>query len=144
MPCRNRDNWGKFLPNTPNTSLSHPSLFFGGSDPEEPIGEPPEIYEDSITEEEQENIPLETMDEHKNGIGDAERIEGSFPIQETNGDMKMKNISPSALPHFHGLTTEYPDTFLIEFDVLCQTYDYAEDEQNLKLFPSTLKDAALR
>lgn len=41
MPHRNRDNLGKFLPNTPTTSHSHPSLFFGGSDPEEPIGEPP-------------------------------------------------------------------------------------------------------
>ena len=144
MPHRNKDNSRKFLPNTPNTSLSHPSLFFGGSDLEEPIGEPPEIYEDPITKEEQENIPLETMAEHRNGIGEEERIKGAFPIRETNGDMKMKNISPSALPHFHGLTIEDPDTFLFEFVVLCRTYDYAEDEQKLKLFPSTLKDAALR
>ena len=55
------------------------------------------------------------MVEHRNGIGDEERIEGAFPIRETNGDMKMKNISPSALPHFHGLTTEDPNTFLFEF-----------------------------
>ena len=55
----------------------------------------------------------------------------------------MKNISPSTLPHFHGLTTEDPDMFLFEFVVLCRTYDYAEDEQKLKLFSSTLKDAAL-
>jgi len=48
MPRRNRDKTGKFLPNTPTTSLSHPSLF-GDSDLEEPIGEPPEIYEDPIT-----------------------------------------------------------------------------------------------
>ena len=61
-------------PTPPNTSLSHPSLFFGGRDLEESIGEPPEIYEDPITEEEQENIPLETMAEHRNGIGDEERI----------------------------------------------------------------------
>eukprot|EP00253_Pinus_taeda_P014105 PITA_14105 len=58
--------------------------------------------------------------------------------------MKMKNISPSSLPHFHGLTSEDPDTFLFEFAVLCRTYDYTEDEQKLKPFPSTLKDAALR
>jgi len=56
---------------------------------------------------------------------------------------KMKKISPSALPHFHGLTTEDSDTFLFEFVVLCRTYDYEEDEQKLKLFPFTLKDAAL-
>ena len=128
MPCRNRDNTGKFLPNTPTTSLSHPSLFFGGRDPEEPIGEPLEIYEDPITKEEQENIPPKTMAKHKNGIGNAERIEGTFPIRETNGDTKMKNISPSTLPHFHGLTTKDSDTFLFEFDVLFRNYDYAEDD----------------
>jgi len=144
MPRRNRDKIGKFLPNTPTTSLSHPSLFFGDSDPEEPIGEPPKIYEDPITEEELENTPSEAMVENRNGRREDERIEGAFPIRETNGDMKMKNISPSALPHFHGLTTEDPDTFLFEFFVLCRTYDYTEDEKKLKLFPSTLKDAALR
>ena len=80
MPCRNRGNTGKFFPNTPTTSLGHPSLLFGGSDPNEPIGEPPEIYEGPIIEEEREKIPLETMAEHRNGIGDDKRIEGSFPI----------------------------------------------------------------
>ena len=66
MPRRNRDNLGKFLPNTPTTSQSNPSLFFSGSDPEEAIGEPPEIYEDPIVEEEEETIPPETMAENKN------------------------------------------------------------------------------
>jgi hypothetical protein len=144
MPRRNRDNSGKFLPNTPTTSHSHPSLFFGGSDQEEPLGEQPEIFEEPIGEEEEENIPPETMAENRNARGNGERVEGTFPIRETNGDTKMKNISPSALPHFHGLTTEDPDTFLFEFVVICRTYDYAEDEKKLKLFPSTLKDAALR
>ena len=144
MPHRNKDNLGKFLPNTPTTSLSHPSLFFGGSDLEEPIGEPIEIYEDPITEEEQETIPPETMAENRNVKGNGERIEGAFPIGETNGDTKMKNISPLTLPHFHGLTTEDPDTFFFEFVVLCQTYDYAVDEKKLKLLPSTFKDATLR
>ena len=83
------------------------------------------------------------MADNRNGRDDEERIEGTFPIRETNGDMKMKNISPSALPHFHGLTTEDPDTFLFEFVVFCRTYYYTEDEQKLKRFPSTLKDAAL-
>ena len=84
------------------------------------------------------------MAEQKNARGNGESIEGTFPIRETNGDTKMKNISPLSLPHFHGLTTEDPDTFLFEFVVIYRTYDYAEDEQKLKLFPSTLKDAALR
>ena len=83
------------------------------------------------------------MAKNRNARGNGERIEGTFPIWKTNGDTKMKNISPSALPHFHGLTIEDPNTFLFEFVVICQTYDYAEDEQKLKLFPSTLKDAAL-
>eukprot|EP00253_Pinus_taeda_P025274 PITA_25274 len=82
------------------------------------------------------------MAENINARGNGERIEGTFPIRETNGDTKMKNISPSALPHFHGLTTEDPDTLLFEFDVICRTYDYVEDEQKFKLFPSTLKDVA--
>ena len=29
MPCRNRDNIGKYLPNAPTTSHNQPSLFFG-------------------------------------------------------------------------------------------------------------------
>ena len=83
------------------------------------------------------------MDENRNDRGNRERIEGAFPIKETNGDTKMKNISPSALPHFHGLTIEYLNTFLFEFVFICRTYDYTNDEKNLKLFPSTLKDATL-
>ena len=55
----------------------------------------------------------------------------------------MKNISPLDLTHFHGLTTEDPDTFLFEFVVIFRTYDYVEDEQKLNLFPSTLNDATL-
>ena len=125
MPHRNRDNSGNFFPDTPTASHSQPSLFFGGYDQEEPLGEQPDIFEEPIGEEEEENIPLEPMVESINGRGNGERIEGTFPIWETNGDTKMKNISPSALPHFHGLTTEDPDTFLFEFVVICQTYDYA-------------------
>jgi len=55
----------------------------------------------------------------------------------------MKNISPSTLPHFHGLTTEDPNTFLFQFVVICRTYGYTDDEKKLKLFPSTLRDATL-
>jgi len=52
------------------------------------------------------------------------RNEGAFCIRETNGDNRMKNISPSSLPHFHGLNSEDPDTLLFEFVVICRTYDY--------------------
>ena len=80
---------------------------------------------------------------NQNDKGDRERIGSAFPIRETNGDTKMKNISPSTLPHFHGLTIEDPDTFLFEFVVICQTYDYTDDEKKLKICPSTLRYATL-
>jgi len=81
------------------------------------------------------------MAENRNARGNGERIEGTFSIWETNGDTKMKIISPLALPHFDGLTTEDPDTFLFEFSTIYRTYDYAENEKKFELFPSTLKYA---
>ena len=56
----------------------------------------------------------------------------------------MKNIPASSLPTFYGKSTEDPDTFLFEFDILCRSYNYLHDAQKLKLFPATLKDSALR
>jgi hypothetical protein len=49
-----------------------------------------------------------------------------FPISDipTRGVAPMKNIPLSALPNFHGLSTEDPDEFLFEFDILCRSYDY--------------------
>ena len=61
-----------------------------------------------------------------------------------NTQVQMKNISPSALPHFYGKVHEDPDSFLFEFDILCRSYDYSTDAQKLRLFPATLKDSALR
>jgi hypothetical protein len=37
------------------------------------------------------------------------------------------------------MITEDPDAFLFEFDILCQSYNYVDDAQKLKLFPATLK-----
>ena len=56
----------------------------------------------------------------------------------------MKNIPPSALPHFHGMSSEDLDSFLFEFDILCRGYNYVRDAQKLKFFLATLKDSALR
>jgi hypothetical protein len=67
-----------------------------------------------------------------------------FPIRESNGETKMKNINPYALPHFHGIVYEYFDTFLFYFSLICKTYDYIIYEKKLKRFPSTLKDSTLR
>jgi len=55
----------------------------------------------------------------------------------------MKNISPTYLPHFHGLTFEDIERFMFEFSIIYKTYDYTSDEQKLKLFPTTLKDVTL-
>jgi len=41
-----------------------------------------------------------------------------FPISDIRGEAPMKNITLSALSFFQGLTIEYPNTFLFEFDVL--------------------------
>jgi hypothetical protein len=56
----------------------------------------------------------------------------------------MKNIPPSVLPNFFGLTTEDPDSFMFEFDIVCRTYGYTSDAQKLRLFPATLKGYALK
>ena len=67
-----------------------------------------------------------------------------FPILDEDTTATMKIISPSILPNFRGLRSEYPETFLFEFEVLCRSYDYLLDSQKLKLFPATLKDASLK
>jgi hypothetical protein len=53
----------------------------------------------------------------------------------------MKNIPPSTLPNYNGLANENPNTFLFEVDVLCRSYNYVSDAQNLKLSPTTLRNA---
>ena len=55
----------------------------------------------------------------------------------------MKKISPALLPRFHGKSTEDPNEFLFEFDILSRSYDYTSSDQKLKLFPATLQDNAL-
>jgi hypothetical protein len=69
-----------------------------------------------------------------------------FPITNipTRGIAPMKNIPLSDLPNFHGLSTEDPDEFLFEFDILCRSYDYTTTAHKLKLFPTALKGNALR
>ena len=60
MARRNRDNLGKFLPNTPTSSNIQPSLFFGGYELEEPLGEQLDIFEEPIGEEGEEEEPIPT------------------------------------------------------------------------------------
>ena len=66
-----------------------------------------------------------------------------FPIKDLGGVTQMHIIPPSSLPNFHGLANEDPDTFLFEFKILCRGYDYSTNNQRLKVFPLTLKGAAL-
>ena len=67
-----------------------------------------------------------------------------FPIGNIIGDAPMKPIPLTTLPNFHGLSSEDPDTFVFEFDIVCRGYDYIYDAQKLKIFPATLKGTALR
>ena len=67
-----------------------------------------------------------------------------FPIRTIMGNYPMKNIPLSTLPNFHGLSSEDPDEFLFEFNILYRSYDYVSDIQKLKVFPTTLKGKALR
>ena len=67
-----------------------------------------------------------------------------FPIPTQQGTQNLKNIPLAFFTKFYGLITEDPETFLFEFDVLFQSYDYTMDAHKLKLFPSTLKEVALK
>ena len=49
-----------------------------------------------------------------------------FPILDLARDVSMKNIPASSLPTFYGKSTEDPDTFLFEFDILCRSYNYLQ------------------
>lgn len=44
----------------------------------------------------------------------------TYPISiDADDDTTMKNISPTFLPTFRGLSTKAPDQFVFEFKVLC-------------------------
>jgi hypothetical protein len=66
-----------------------------------------------------------------------------FPILDTTMNANMKNIPLSTLPTFYAKNNEDPNTFLFEFDILCRSYNYVQDAQKLKLFPTTLKNSTL-
>ena len=125
MPRRTKNTQRQILPKTPTSPLGHPSLFFSGSEIEPPIGEPSEYFEDPIGEEEEDLVSIEGPNSHILTMVGAQI---SFLIREADGDTKMKNISPSSLPHFHGITSEDPDTFMFEFSIFYRSYDYTFDD----------------
>ena len=77
--------------------------------------------------------------EEKGGEEVKSNMTFEFPIRYPYEEAPMKNIPHSTLPNFYGLPSEDLDTFLFEFDVLCCSYEYIIDAQNVKLFPATLK-----
>jgi len=50
-----------------------------------------------------------------------------FPVSDRAPNISMKNINPSILPTFHGMSIEDPNAFLFEFDILCRSYNYIDD-----------------
>lgn len=90
MPRRSRNNQEKFLWKTPTSPCIQPSLFFNDYDLEFPLVEHPENFEEPIEEEEVPTSPIQVMDDNIN--------QGVFPIRQTNGETKMKNIRPSTPP----------------------------------------------
>ena len=111
-------------------SSSQPSFFFGYYELpsltigvlKDPLGEQPEIFEEPIREEVEPISSFQTMAKNQNNE--------LFPIRETNGECRMKNVSHVALPHFHGLTSKDLDIFMFDFVVVCRTYDYASHDHN--------------
>ena len=61
-------------------------------------------------------------DQHDQGTfhGDEDHEESifGFPILDTTQNVAMKNIPPSILPNFHGISAKDPDAFLTEFEIL--------------------------
>lgn len=55
--------------------------------------------------------------------------------------VQMEKIPLSVIPHFHSKVHEDPNDFLFKFDIICKSYDYSLDAQNLKIFLATLKDS---
>ena len=59
--------------------------------------------------------------------GEDEEQTFRFSILDLAQNTNMKNINPSILPTFHGISTEDPDAFLFEFNILCRSYNYIND-----------------
>lgn len=50
-----------------------------------------------------------------------------FPIESLGTGAPTNLIPLTTLPSFHGMASEDHDTFLFEFDIVCQGYDYITD-----------------
>jgi hypothetical protein len=77
---------------------------------------------------------MDDQEDHNNvrhgeeeGIGNQTETTFRFPILDTTPNVNMKNIPLSALPTFYAKNSEYLDTFLFKFDILCRIYNYIQD-----------------
>jgi hypothetical protein len=95
----------------------------------------------NMDDQEDHNIVRNREEEE---VGSQTETTFGFPILDTTPNFNMKNIPLSALPTFYGKSSEDPNTFLFDFDILCRIYNYLQDAQKLKLFLTTLKESALR
>jgi hypothetical protein len=132
---RSRDKLGIFLPRFYNQSVGpigserkeqewSPELLIIEDSPEQIFEESVEEFGDWETSSFSYFSLFTMVDEREEG-----RVEGrneeekemfEFPILETWEQVRMKNINPTTLPHFHGMITKDPNTFLFEFEVLCK------------------------
>jgi hypothetical protein len=119
---------------TPFFALNNPLPELLGWDNNPELGNQLLSILDNMAEEEEWIVDEEQEDEQTFG----------FPILDRAPNVSMKNINPSILPTFHGMSTKDLDAFLFEFDILCRSYNYIDDAQKLKLFIATLKNATLR
>ena len=70
-------------------------------------------------------------------------LPSNFPSEIQEEWHQRKRMPPHVQPNFHGLENEDPDVFLFEFEVLRRGY-YRTNDQNLNVFPLTLKGTTLR
>ena len=74
------------------------------------------------------------------GEKDEEVVTFEFPTRDPGGVAQIHRVPPPILTNFHRLDNEDSDEFLFQLEILCRGYDV----QNMKIFPLTLKGAALQ
>jgi hypothetical protein len=163
---RYRDNKGRFVSSkdSKTTPPTNPTDIGAGKIPlgESSRGsskapeEEPKMEESALRQAERESVerPEDTqnpvfepcisgMEEEEGNVATETETFG-FSILDISRNISMKNTPLSSLPTFKGMSTEDPNLFLFEFDILCRIYNYSDDAQKIKLFPTTMKDLALR
>lgn len=115
-----------------------------------PVSEPLSTEREAYPTSKNSNLWEERM-EREGRVDNPENNEANnepkmfgFPILDITRNATMKNIPLSSLNHFNDISSKYPDSFLFKFDILCRSYNYIDNAQNLKLFLATLKNLALR